>query len=213
VWDNLYSQYDDKPIKHEDKFTAVYKLREFSNLGLALKIRYDQLSQRLAFELVNHSTDEKSTGTSSLVYLNLDFKNLNIQMSQKNHKICIKKGISRIASLDLTDLDNIWRFVAFNLGEYSLDSEGNEIGAEDSTVVTRKFYKKYHLNLDAFDGLIPESKKKEIPTIYAYLRESDNVIEYINVKLTPESISFKLSHFNSKHKPEFKKISGCTTSI
>ena len=76
VWDNLYSQYYDKPINHLEQFTALYKLREFSNLGLALKIRYDQTSQRIAIELLNHESAKQFE--SSFVYLNFDFNNLDI---------------------------------------------------------------------------------------------------------------------------------------
>lgn len=216
IWDNLYSQYSDDPIKHLDHFVAFYKLREFSNLGLALSIRYDRLSQRLAMELISQKTPKSSERESgvhqnSLAYINLDFTNLDIQMSQKNHKACLKKGISKIVSLDMTDLDNIWKFIAFKEGDTRLNNEGEELPLDSTQDF--QWFKKYLINLDALNRVIPKKSKKEIPEVYAFINRETDRIEYINIKLTSESVSFKLAKMNSKQRPKFKNIENCTTSI
>jgi hypothetical protein len=170
VWDNLYSQYEDIPLNHYDNLSASYKLREFSRLNLFLDFKYDKKGQRIAFEISSHQQDTEEKDRSSLFYVDFDFENLNIQMSQKNHQSCISKGIPKLLSLDLTDLENLWRFMTYKIGLVNVDHEGYE-NPLDQSIKSNELFVKYDFNTDALGGLVSKINRDSIPEIDIFMND------------------------------------------
>ena len=170
VWDNLYSQYEDIPLNHYDNLSASYKLREFSRLNLFLDFKYDKKRQRIAFEISSHQQDTEKKDRSSLFYVDFDFENLNIQMSQKNHQSCISKGIPKLLSLDLTDLENLWRFMTYKIGLVNVDHEGYE-NPLDESIKSNELFVKYDFNTDALGGLVSKINRDSIPEIDIFMND------------------------------------------
>ena len=214
IWDNVYSQYEDDPLPHQEQFTATYLLREFSSSDFRLKVLYDSKGQRVSLEITSGDPDS-GTDSKSLLYVAFDFLEMGFELSQKNHVLCIRQPISRMLRLDLSDLENVWRFFAFKVGEVEVSPDGYFRGEEFGEAEDGGYKRmvQYNLNLDSLGGLRGSESHETFPELDVLVDPATREFSFISIKLITQHLMFKLHTAGTSSRPTFTTLDSCVETV